>query len=160
MARLLNFTTMSKLLVQTAPDTYRLPNAGDGPTLVMSEKYVAISASERSAQAFLRDASGKMPEAVKKEISGHPAGMWADVRSFMAGAGSYAGRSPGDAATLGAIGNMFTTFTAKGGEYKGNATEYELSLGFANKAESSLVQLLHLAQQLAAARNSKAVAYR
>ena len=43
---------------------------------------------------------------------------------------------------------------------KGNASESHMSLGFANKEENSLVQLLHLAQQLAALKDKQVVASR
>ena len=68
--------------------------------------------------------------------------------------------SASDSAAFNAIRNLFTTLTGHGGEFKGSASEYHMSLGFTNKDENSLVQLLHLAQQLAAVNNTKQVAMR
>ena len=160
MTKLLDFITSSAMLQQTAPGVYSLPNTADGPTLVVGDKYLAISKQAPWAQAFLKESPGTMPEAVKKEIDGHPLGMWADVQSFMAGAGQSPRKNPSDSAAFHAVRNLFTTFTGHGGEYKGNASVYHMSLGFVNKDENSLVQLLHLAQQLAASNNRQEVAQR
>jgi hypothetical protein len=160
MTKLLSFITSSQLIQQTAPGVYSIPNTADGPTLVIGDKYLAISRQAPWAQAFLKETPGTMPEAVKKEIDGHPVGMWADVQSFVAGAGKISRNNPRDSATFNSIRNLFTTFTGHGGEYKGNASVYQMSLGFVNKEENSLVQLLHLAQQLAAHNNRQEVAQR
>ena len=160
MTKLLSFLSSSELLQQSAPNVYILPNSTDGPTLIFNDKYLAVSEGAAGAQAFLKEAAGTMPEAVKKEINGHPLGMWADVQSFMTGAAQMSRGSSSDSATFNVVRNLFTTFTGHGGEFKGNASEYHMSLGFVNKDENSLVQLLHLAQQLAALNNKQAVAQR
>jgi hypothetical protein len=84
--------------------------------------------------------------------------MWADIQSFMSGAGAMANNSPSDSMAFNTVKNMFTTLTAHGGEFKGDASEYQMTLGFVNKEENSLVQLLHMAQQLAAMNKKDAVA--
>jgi hypothetical protein len=100
-----------------------------------------------------------MPDAVHQEISGHPFGIWADVHSFLGGASSVGGNAADSAAVV-AVRNTFTSFSVKGGEMKNDANEYNMTLGFVNKEENSLVQLLHLAQQLAAAKGKRdAVAF-
>jgi hypothetical protein len=68
--------------------------------------------------------------------------------------------SASDSATFNAVRSLFTTFTINGGEFKGNASESHMSLGFVNKDENSLVQLLHLAQQIAALKEKQIVARR
>ena len=158
--KLLGLINQAEILQQTAPNTYVFPNAPQGTSIVIGDKYIAISSNAPGAQAFLSKSSGNMPEAVSKEISGHPAGLWADIHSFMNGAGAMANNSPSDSIAFNAVKNMFTTLTAHGGEYKGEATEYKMSLGFVNKDENSLVQVLHLVQQLVAMNKKDAVAIR
>lgn len=152
--KLLNLAGATNMLQQTAPNTYSLPG-GAGGSLVIGDKYIAVSSNAAEAQAFLRDHAGAMPDAVHKEISGHPVGMWADIQSFVKGGGTLAGGSSSDSAAMAVVRNAFTTFSMKGGEIKDGANEYRMSLGFVNKGESSLVQLLHIAQQLSALNHSK-----
>ncbi len=160
MARLMRLVSSTASLQQIAPNIYTLPNIPDAPTFVLGERYVAVSSTAGGAQAFLRDDAGNMPEAVKAEIAGHPSGLWMDLRSMLFAAQPMSGGSPADSAALAAIAKTFTTLKGHGGEFKGKATQYHMSIGFANEAESSLLQLLRLAQELAAARNGAQVAMR
>jgi hypothetical protein len=149
----------SGLMQQTAPNTYTIPGTTNGGTLVIGDKYVAASTNQASAQAFLKEHAGAMPDAVHQEISGHPFGIWADIRSFL-GSGQATGSGPADSAALAVVRSTFTTFSVKGGEMKNDANEYKMTLGLASKDENSLVQLLHLAQQLAVIKSKKdAVAF-
>jgi hypothetical protein len=161
MAKLMSTISGFGVLQQTAPNTYAFAMApAGGPTLVVGDKYVAISSNDPGAQAFLKESAGAMPEAMKKEIDGHPAGMWADVRSFMNGARELSSGTPSDSAAFNTLRNLLTTVTANGGEFRNNATEYHMTVSFMNKEEHSLVQLLHLAQQLAALNHKEDVALR
>ncbi len=147
--KLLAFTGGANLLLQTAANTYVFPGMNSG-TLVLGDKYIAASTNAAEAQAFLREHAGAMPDAVHGEISGHPIGMWADLQGFMSAAGALKNGSPSDAATMEALRSTLTTFSMQGGEYKDGANEYRMTVGFVRKDESSLLQLLHLAQQMAA----------
>jgi hypothetical protein len=159
LGKLLALFGKSGMLQQTAPNTYVIPGTASGGTLVIGDKYIAASTNQASAQAFLKEHAGAMPDAVHQEISGHPFGIWADVHSFLGGASSVGGNAADSAAVV-AVRNTFTSFSVKGGEMKNDANEYNMTLGFVNKEENSLVQLLHLAQQLAAAKGKRdAVAF-
>jgi len=149
MTKLMHFITSAELLRQIAPNIYTVPNSPGAPTLVVGEKYVAVSSNVPDAQAFLKESTARMPDAVKAEIAGHPSGMWADVRSLIEGAIPLTVGSATDSAAFVAMQHLFTTFSGHGGEFKGAATEYSMTLGFANTEENSMLQLLHLAQQLA-----------
>jgi hypothetical protein len=152
--KLLALFGRSGMMQQTAPNTYSLPGQ-QGGSFVIGDKYIAASTNTASAQAFLKEHAGAMPDAVHKEISGHPVGMWADIQSFVKGSASIAGGSPSDSTAFTIVRNAFTTFAVHGGEYKDDANEYRMSVGFVNKDENSLVQLLYLAQQLAAVNGRK-----
>jgi hypothetical protein len=152
--KLIALMDKSSMLKQTAPNAYMLPGA-EGVTMVVGDKYIAVSTAQASAQAFLRDHGGAMPDAVHQEIAGHPIGVWADIQSFLGGSAAVAGGSPSDSATLMLARNTFSTFSLHGGEMKDGANEYHMSVRFVNKDENSLAQLLHFAQQLSAIGSSK-----
>lgn len=148
--KLLALVGRSGMVQQSAPNTYTLAGQGGG-SMVVGDKYIAASSNALTAQAFLRERAGAMPDAVHKEISGHPVGMWADIQGFLKGGSAVANGSPSDSAFFAVMRNAFTTFSMNGGEMKGEANEYHMKLGFVNRNENSLVQLLHIAQQLSAA---------
>jgi hypothetical protein len=149
LGKLMALFSKSGMLQQTAPNTYSIQSAASACSLVLGDKYIAASTSPASAQAFLKEHAGAMPDAVHQEISGHPFGIWADIHSFLQGS-AVAGGSASDSAALAIVRNTFTTFSLNGGEVKNAANEYRMTMGFVNKDENSLIQLLHLAQQLTA----------
>src|SRR5690606_21154527 len=107
------------------------------------------SSNEASAQAFLREHAGAMPDAVHQEISGHPTGLWADLQSFLKGAAAATADAPEDTRRVAVLQKTFSSFGINGGEMKDGANEYRLSLRLMDKQENSLLQLLRMAQQLA-----------
>ncbi len=143
----------SEMLQQTSANTYVM--MGGKSSLVIGDKYIALSSNAATAQAFLKEHAGAMPDAVHKEIAGHPVGMWADVAGLINAGGALASSSPSDSAAFSVVKNAFTTFSMKGGAFKDGANEYQMSLGFRDNGESSLLQLLHIAQQLSALRGKK-----
>lgn len=150
--RLLTLLSRSAMIRQAAPNAYMIAGM-NGATMVIGDKYVATSSNIASAQAFLKEHAGAMPDAVHQEISGHPFGLWVDIQSFLAGTAALAVNSPSDSAAFAITRNVFGTFSLHGGEMKDDANEYRMSLHFLNRDENSLVQLLHFAQQLSALRN-------
>jgi hypothetical protein len=155
LAKILGLVNKSGMLQQTAPNTYTMAGSINGNTLVIGDKYIAASSSMPAAQAFLKEHAGAMPDAVHSEISGHPVGMWADIRSMLSSAGAISASSPSDSTAITLVRNAFTTFSMQGGEYKDNANEYHLSLHLANTTDNSLAQIIQLAQQLATLNRSK-----
>jgi hypothetical protein len=147
--KLLRVAGHGKALQMVAPSTYRVQ--GSGATLVLGDKYIAASSNEASAHAFLREHAGAMPDAVHQEISGHPAGLWADVQGILGGAAALAGDAS-EGSSIAVLQKTFRSVGMQGGEMKDGANEYRFRLRLADKRENSLLQLLHLAQQLSAQR--------
>ena len=147
-------------LVQTAPNTYEVPNSAGGMTTIIGDRYLVVSNAAAAAQAFLSGGNAKLRDEVRQEITGHPTGMWVDVHSFLEAAGPVFGGGSEDSATYAVVRGMFTTLTAHGGEFKDASMQYNMSLSFTDKAESSLVQLLHMVQQIVSISNKKTVALR
>ncbi len=146
--KLVSLAGGANLMRQTAPNTYIFSGMNEG-TLVLGDKYIAVSTKATEAQAFLRERGGAMPDAVHSEVSGHPIGAWADLRSIIA-AGVTGGTQDSSVAI---VRKTFTTASMNGGEFKDGANEYRLKLLFTDKNESSLLQLLRMAQRLAALHN-------
>ncbi|MEO6833165.1 MAG: DUF4836 family protein [Chitinophagaceae bacterium] len=155
MTKLLGIAVELEALKQTAPNTYTLGNVTTPYTMILGEKYLVFGATPELATAFLKATPGKGSAALDERVAGHVMGMWADIHSFTEAANSIAKESSSDSVAMNAVKNLFSTAYINGGAFKGGANVYNMSLGFINKEENSLVQLLHLAQQLAAS-NSKA----
>lgn len=156
LAKILGLVSKMGFLQQTAANTYTVANSLDGNTLVIGDRYIAASSSIPAAQAFIKEHAGAMPDAVHSVISGHPAGMWADIRSVLGSAGNMTASNSNDSLSLALIRQTFTTFSMQGGEFKDNANEFHLSLNLANTKDNSLPQVVQLAQQLAALSRAKA----
>ncbi len=150
MGRLVGFLTSSGIVSQTGQNTYAIPGTAEGPVLAVGDNFIAIGSTAAGAQGFLKEGTDAMPAPARDAIKGHPVGLWADVRSFINGAGEMAQGSPSDSAMYSVVRGMFRTFTMNGGEWKGGANEYKMRLLFQNEGESSLLQLLHMSQQIAA----------
>lgn len=150
MSKLLGMAVELGGLKQTAPNTYTLGNETKPYTMILGDKYLVVGATPDLASNFMKGAPGKGSVALKENISGHVMGMWADIHSFVAAANSVANQSSSDSVAMNAVKNLFSTAYMNGGAFKNGANVYDMSLGFINKEENSLVQLLHLAQQLAA----------
>lgn len=154
MDKLLSLMVEMDWLFQKAPNTYSLGSDDAKFTLMKGSDYLVAAASPEQAQSFLSAKTAKGAEAVKSRISGHTMGMWADVHSFVEAASPLIVGSGSDSTFLAAVRSLFSTAYLNGGAFKGGANEYQFSLGFINKQENSLVQLLHFAQQLTAANKS------
>lgn len=144
--KLLHVAGNADLLQATAPNIFTVH--GSGNTVVKGDKYIAVSSNEASAQAFLREHAGAMPDAVHQEISGHPAGLWVDLQTFFKAFSSIA-TVPEQAERLAILQKSIRSVSMNGGEMKDGANEYRLKLRLGNASESSLLQMLQIAQQLA-----------
>lgn len=153
--KLFGMATAEGGLQQTAPNVYTMPGA-DGTTLVVGQEFLAVSNKPASAQAFLQKGGGKVPEAAREAITGHPLGAFIDF-SMMGGMNNNA-MGITDPALADQLRKFFTNATISGGEYKSDANEYVMSLNLANKDENSLLQLMQLAQRIAAAKKKEGVA--
>lgn len=143
--KLLGYAEKTGVIQVLSPGVYSIRDAS-GVRIVVGEKYLAISSNESTAQAFLREHAGAMPDAVHQEISGHPAGLWLDIKAIL---------QPNEAALrasglqVSALQKGIQSFAIQGGEMKDAANEFHFNIQMVNKRENSLLQLLQLAQQFA-----------
>lgn len=142
-------------LQQAAPNVYTMPGMQD-ITLVIGDQYLAVSNKPAGAQAFLQKGGGKVPDVAGDVITGHPLGMFMDFSMMSSMNSSMMGMT--DAAVADQLRKFFSNATISGGEYKGDANEYHMALNLANKDENSLLQLMQLAQRIAAAKKKEGVA--
>jgi hypothetical protein len=144
-------------LQQISPNVYNIPG-GEGTTLAIGDKYIAISNIAANAQAFLQREGGKIPEAAGRDITGHPVGAYMDLKSIMSAGSTMGMYDDAPDSMMAQVRNMFSTATINGGEYKGEATEYHMVVNLANKDENSLLQLLQVAQHIAKANKNQGIA--
>jgi hypothetical protein len=159
MQKLMGLASKTGALAAAGPNIWTLANSSDGSVLMQQNDYLIAGNTQPVASAFL-NGGGSMAPAVKQEIAGHPYGLWADVNSFVSGAGAAMGGSAKDSVTFNAVKGVFSTFTMNGGEFKGDASLFSIKLNFVNKQENSLLQLAQLIQRVAAAQKSRPVAIR
>ncbi len=149
--KLFGMATSEGGLQQTAPNVYVVPGM-ENVTLVIGDQYLAVSNKAATAQAFLQKSGGKVPEAAGNVITGHPLGAFMDF-SMMSGTMGMA-----DPAMADQLRKFFTNATISGGEFKGDANEYHMALNLANKDENSLLQMMQMAQRIAAEKKKAGVA--
>ncbi len=159
MQKLMGFVSKTGSLKAIGPNAWMLENTDDGGVL-MQQNCLLVAGNKQPIAATFISGGGSMAPAIKQEIAGHPYGMWADVNSFINGAASAVGSDPADAATFEAVRGVFSSVTANGGEFKGDASIFNLKVELTNKKENSLLQLAQLAKRVAAARKARPVAVR
>lgn len=159
MQKLMGFVSRTGALAASGPNVWTLANSSDGSVLMQQSNFLIAGSTQPVATSFL-SSKGSMPPAVKQEISGHPYGMWADVNSLVSSVGSFVRSSDADSASFNAVRGVFSTFTANGGEFRGDASTFTVKLGFTNKKENSLLQLAQLIQRVAAANRERPVVMR
>lgn len=157
--KLMGFVSNTGALTAAGPNTWTLANSPDGSVLMQQNEYVVAGSSQPVATTFI-GGNGQMAPEVKQEISGHPYGMWLDVSSFVNGVGPVAVSSPDDQAVFNAVKGVFSTLTANGGEFQSDASTFSAKLGFVNKKENSLLQLIQMGQRIAQANAAKPTASR
>lgn len=127
-------------------------DAGSGQLLVNNDYIVAGSAAP-ALQAFAgKSNTAKLPDDARSVVTGHPFGWYIDIQTMLqqisvpAGKGKHA-----DAAMLTGSKKLFRNMELTGGAYKKNAANFQLKVNMMDKSENSLLQLLNLIQQVAAA---------
>lgn len=146
-------------LQPSAANTYTIPLSDTrNISMVIGDKYFAVSNNAASAQAFLQGKGGAMPDAAHREVAGHPAGLYVDVQSFLSRIGPMMRSSGQDSVAVHELRNLLSQATLNGGEYKDESNRYHMAVNFVNKKENSLLQLLYMAQRIQAAKSEPAVA--
>lgn len=154
MNKLINFLTGSDMLKSTSPGHYSIAGTSNGLSLIVDDHYAIVGNTPATAEAYLKE-NGGIAVPVSNQISGHVTGLWIDIHSLLQAAGAMAHGSPSDSMAYNTVKGMFQDFNMSGGEYRGDANVYTASLNFMNKEENSLIQLLHMMQQLNALNGSK-----
>lgn len=153
--KLFKMATAEGGLQQTSPNVYALPGM-DGATLFIGDQYLVVANNATNAQAYLQKAGGKLTEPADKIIAGHPAGFFMDFNMLGGIDNSTMGIT--DPVVAEQIKKFLTNASMSGGEYKGDGNEYNMTLNFSNKEENSLVQMMQMAQRIAAANKKQGVA--
>ncbi|MBS1629628.1 MAG: DUF4836 family protein [Bacteroidetes bacterium] len=143
LGKLIGYAVKSNLLQELRHGVYGIPAAAE-VRVVVGEKYLAISSNEAFAQAFLKEHAGAMPDAVHREISGHPSGIWLDLKGLMQ---QNSNTFSGGNSSLSAMQQTLESFSLQGGEMKEGANEYRFKLQMTDQKENSLLQLLQLLQR-------------
>ncbi len=138
-------------LQQTSPGTYSIPGTKD-MSLVVGDKYFAVSNVAANAQAFLAKSGGKVPEVAGNNLTGHPVGMYFDIKQTMTPMMGMLTGGTTNATMMLQMSNMLSNITFYGGEFKGESNEYHMTLNLVNKDENSLLQLLRMAQLMGQAK--------
>lgn len=131
---------------------YQMGDNPDDGQLLVNNEYVVVGNRPAGIQAFSggKPATG-LPQAPKSVVSGHPFGMYVDLQQMLAAVPAKANGNYTDAALLSGSKNMFRTLEVTGGEFKQQASHFQMKLALMNKDENALLQLLNLMQQVAAA---------
>jgi hypothetical protein len=118
---------------------------GPSLSLMVTDKYMGLSNKKDKLQAVMQGqySKDKAHEVISKS-QGHPFTMFVNAAS-MIGAANPAMTSQRDSAMLAESRKLITNASFSGGEFKGDAFRYNMSINFTNKEENSLLQLMDFA---------------
>ena len=126
-----------------------VPGAGGNPVLVVDEDLAVVARDAAQARAYIDNkGGGKLPDAARNAVTGHPMGLYVDVQSALAGLGKSAFDSPKEAAIAAEAKRVFGNFSMHSNGFRGDAFQYEMDLSLTNSAENSLVQLIDFATRI------------
>jgi uncharacterized protein YacL (UPF0231 family) len=118
---------------------------GPSLSLMVTDKYMGLSNKKDKLQAVMQGqySKDKAHEVISKS-QGHPFTMFVNAAS-MIGAANPAMTSQRDSTMLAESRKLITNASFSGGEFKGDAFRYNMSINFTNKEENSLLQLMDFA---------------
>lgn len=127
-------------------------DAGSGQLLVNND-YIVAGSSAPAIQAFAgKSNAARLPDPAHAVVTGHPLGFYMDVQAMLQQVPLPAGRDKqADAAMLNGSRKLFRSVELNGGEFRKQASNYQLKINLMDKSENALLQVLNLIQQVAAA---------
>jgi hypothetical protein len=125
--------------------------AQGGAVLVVDKDLAVIARDAAQARAYLNNkADGKLPEAARDAVTGHPMGLYMDVQTALGNIGASAFDTPKESAIAAEVKRVFGAFAMHSNGFKGDAFRYEMALNLMNAGENSLVQLIDFATRIRA----------
>jgi hypothetical protein len=157
--KLLNYAKTQSGLESVGANVYKVAYS-DSLFATVNGEYLVISKTPEMGQAFIAGnyKSQAKPERIKKEVYGHPLGMFVDLQMMLNGAGN--GNSNEDKEMMALLKQLFQDIAINGGGMKKESFTYNGNLQLINKDENSLLQLLdfaYKAQQLSEKYKNEAV---
>ncbi|HTN46128.1 MAG TPA: DUF4836 family protein [Flavipsychrobacter sp.] len=157
--KLLNYAKTQSGLESVGANVYKVAYS-DSLFATVNGEYLVISKTPEMGQAFIAGSykSQAKPERIKKEVYGHPLGMFVDLQLMLSGAEN--GDSDEDKEMMALLKNLFQDIALSGGGMKKESFTYNGNLQLMNKDENSLLQFLdfaYKAQQLSEKYKNKAV---
>ncbi len=148
--KLMGLATTMGGLQSTGNGTYKAQGES-GPTIIVKDKFLIVSSSGPAAEAYIAGTNKgqKLHEVADKHAYAHPMTMFCDIKQMFAAVGTETMNDKKDAAQFEEVKKLLDNAVLSGGEFKDDAFRYELSINFNNKEESSLMQLIQFANNMA-----------
>ncbi len=129
---------------------YKIANGSEGMQITVKDKYLVVSSGEKGAADFISGANKgqKLHEVAAKQVNDHPMCMFFDVKEMLKNVTPETMDDDKERAQFAEIKKLMDNIVISGGEFKGDAFAYEMSVNFINKEENSLMQLLQMANKM------------
>lgn len=156
--KLLKWAIKSEFLKSAGNNLYTIGTLNSQAVIAVNDQYLVSANTAAMAQAYLdgKFKSEKMPEPVKKEVYGHPFGMFVDVQALAGNLQIPAGTNYADSTILSEAKKLLTHITTNGGEFRGDAFSSHITVNFTNKEENSLLELIDFSMMAQAAKEKQA----
>lgn len=132
---------------------YQLGNNPEDGQLLVNNDYIVAGNNTAMVQAFsTHKTAQKLPQPAREIVTGHPLGYYMDIQAMLQQVPAPTGRGKAaEAAMLAGSKKMFRSIELAGGEFRHQASNFQLKVNLMDKSENALLQLLQLVQEVAAA---------
>lgn len=144
-----NFQKMLKIAkengLQPMGNNFVIPlSTQDSVYIMLNDQYLVASNKYVHATGILNGdfKAQKMPEAMAKEVMGHPVAMYMDIQQLFKNIDAGINRSAHDSVMIVESKKLLNNISVNGGSFKDNAFEYHLDINFMNPDENSIIELM------------------
>lgn len=118
--------------------------------ILLSDQYLVASNKMENAAGFLagKFKQEKKPEAVSKNVMGHPWAFYFDVQQFCRDIDAGITSSKQDSLMIVESKKLLKDVSLTGGAFKGNSFEYHLDINFMNTDENSILALMDYSMRM------------
>ncbi len=147
--KLVSLAAKNRILVKTAPDTYKWLSDSSTTTLAIHMPYFLISNRDEMINNYIsgKYKEGKLPEGVSG-ILDNPMGVYLNARAMLNALDKNAIPGTQDSITVHESRKLLQDMVFKGGAFANNAFTYSMEINFQNKEENSLLLLMDFASKI------------
>ncbi len=148
--KLLKLALGTGMMVDGGNGNYKVASGNEGMQITVKNKYLVVSSSEKVSTDFISGANKgqKLHEVAARQVNDHPMCMFFDVKEMLKNVTPETMDSDKERAQFAEVKKLMDNIIISGGEFKGDAFQYDMAINFINKEENSLMQLMQMANKM------------